>query len=279
MSVTGASRSGMLCFQLSHNEARHRAFSARHTRCDGDEGSARVERAGSLPSRELIRYEMLGTLGLFTTLHALPFQCSVSVRKTWRWPPVVWRRRALSENLETTVGPIPDLPVPRTRKGYRTQLFERYHRRREELDGEIGEMFVKGVSQAQVGRVIEMLTGSHPSPSAVSRVFHTLEDEDEQWKRRPLCEQYAYAFADGICFTVFYNRIECKMPDASHFAGATRLGNFPQTLTYCHAVIPNADEGLLPTCYHLHHPGDEWPVYQRAVAQAPVTRDSAPLLD
>ncbi len=117
-----------------------------------------------------------------------------------------------TRSLETTVGQIADLPVPRTRGGYRTQLFERYHRRREELDGAIGEMFVKGVSQAQVGQVMETLTGSHPSPSTVSRVFHTLEAEYEQWKSRSLCERYAYAFADGTYFTVIYNGVGCKMP-------------------------------------------------------------------
>jgi transposase-like protein len=62
---------------------------------------------------------------------------------------------------ETTVGQIADLPVPRTRGGYQTQLFERYHRRRDELDSAIGEMFVKGVSTTKVGQVIETLTGSH----------------------------------------------------------------------------------------------------------------------
>jgi len=117
-----------------------------------------------------------------------------------------------SRTLETTGGQIADLPVPRTRNGYQTQLFERYHRRREELDGAIGEMFVKGVSQAQVGQVMETLTGSHPSPSTVSRVFHTLEAEYEQWKSRPLCERYAYAFADGTYFTVIDNGVGCKMP-------------------------------------------------------------------
>ena len=48
-----------------------------------------------------------------------------------------------TRNLETTVGQMTDLPVPRTRQGYQTQLFERYHRRRDELDSAIGEMFVK----------------------------------------------------------------------------------------------------------------------------------------
>jgi len=114
--------------------------------------------------------------------------------------------------LETTMGQIADLPVPRTRRGYQTHLFERYHRRRGELDSAIGEMFVKGVSTRKVGQVIETLTGSHPSASTVSRVFHTLEAEYEQWKTRRLEERYAYAFADGTYFTVIYNDEGCKMP-------------------------------------------------------------------
>src|SRR5437588_10856573 len=114
--------------------------------------------------------------------------------------------------LETTVGQIADLPVPRTRGGYQTQLFERYHRRRDELDGAIGEMFVKGVSTEKVGEVIETLTGTKPSASTVSRVFHSLESEYEQWKMRTLAERYVYAFADGTYFTVIYNGQGCKMP-------------------------------------------------------------------
>jgi len=117
-----------------------------------------------------------------------------------------------TRNLDTTVGQIVDLPVPRTRGGHQTQLFERYHRRRDELDGAIGEMFVKGVSTAKVGEVIETLTGSHPSASTVSRVFHSLESEYEQWRQRSLAERYEYVFADGTYFTVIYNGEGCKMP-------------------------------------------------------------------
>src|SRR5213078_1752420 len=90
--------------------------------------------------------------------------------------------------------------------------FERYHRRRSDLDQAIGEMFVAGVSMARVGEVVETLTGTKPSASTVSRVFHTLESEYEQWKRRKLSERYVYAFADGTYFTVIYNGEGCKMP-------------------------------------------------------------------
>jgi putative transposase len=117
-----------------------------------------------------------------------------------------------TRDLETTVGQISDLPIPRTRNGHQTQLFERYHRRREEVDSAMVEMFVKGVSTQKVGEVMETLTGSQPSASSVSRVFHTLEEEYEQWKKRPLAERYVYAFADGTYFTVIYNGEGCKMP-------------------------------------------------------------------
>jgi putative transposase len=117
-----------------------------------------------------------------------------------------------TRHLETTVGQIADLPVPRTRGGYQTQVFDRYHRRRDELDTAIGAMFVGGVSMAKVGQVVETMTGSKPSASTVSRVFHTLEDEYTQWKKRSLAERYVYAFADGTYFTVIYNGEGCKMP-------------------------------------------------------------------
>jgi putative transposase len=114
--------------------------------------------------------------------------------------------------LETTVGKIEDLVVPRTRQGYQTQVFERYHRRQAKVDDAMSEMFVAGASQARVGEVMETLTGSAPSPSSVSRVFHTLESEYEQWKSRQLAERYEYAFADGTYFTGIYNGEGCKMP-------------------------------------------------------------------
>ena len=115
-------------------------------------------------------------------------------------------------DLITSVGEIEDLEVPRTRAGFRTQLFERYQRRQAELDESICEMFVKGMSTTQVGDVIEELTGTHPSPSTISRVFHTLEEEYEQWKTRPLKTHYRYVFADGTYFTVIYDQEGCKMP-------------------------------------------------------------------
>jgi putative transposase len=100
-----------------------------------------------------------------------------------------YRNGHYARSLDTSLGHIDDLPVPRTRTGYQTQLFERYHRRRSDLDRTIGEMFIGGVSMARVGEVVETLTGTKPSASTVSRVFHTLESEYEQWKTLNSCRK------------------------------------------------------------------------------------------
>jgi putative transposase len=123
-----------------------------------------------------------------------------------------YRNGHYPRNLVTGVGEIEALPVPRTRQGFRTQLFERYQRRQAELDEAICDMFVSGGSTSQVGQVVEKLTGTKPSPSTVSRVFHGLTDEFEQWRQRPLEAEYLYLFADGTYFSVIYNQEGHKMP-------------------------------------------------------------------
>jgi putative transposase len=123
-----------------------------------------------------------------------------------------YRNGSYTRDLDTSVGRIADLPVPRTRRGFRTQVFERYQRRRAELDASLGEMFIQGVSTREVGTVVEQLTGVKPSPSSISRVFHKLEDEFQAWKQRPLAPHYIYCFADGTYFSVIYDHEGCKMP-------------------------------------------------------------------
>jgi transposase-like protein len=122
------------------------------------------------------------------------------------------RNGSYTRDLVTGVGQIQDIAVPRTRRGFRTQLFERYKRRQAQLDEAICDIFVGGVSTSRVGEVMEGLTGTKPSPSSVSRVFHTLEGEFANWKTRPLAAEYAYAFADGTYFNVIYAGQEHNMP-------------------------------------------------------------------
>lgn len=73
-------------------------------------------------------------------------------------------------------------------------------------------MFIGGVSQRAVGTVVEQLTGTIPSPSTVSRVFHTLEAEVAAWQQRSLPSRYASIFADGTYFSVISDGEGQKMP-------------------------------------------------------------------
>ena len=122
------------------------------------------------------------------------------------------RNGTYSRELGTSLGKIEDLPVPRTRKGYRSDLFDRYKRRQAELDESICQMFVGGVSTEKVGQIIETLSGNQPSPSTVSRVFHTLESEFAEWRKRGLQAHYRYVIADGTYFSVIYDGKGQKMP-------------------------------------------------------------------
>ena len=117
-----------------------------------------------------------------------------------------------ARDLGTTVGEIADLPVPRTRRVFRRQLFERHRRRQATLDTAISEMFEYGVSSTRVGEVVETLTATRPSPSTVSRVFHTLGEGFQTWETRPLSAHYLYALADGGYFSETYDHEGCKTP-------------------------------------------------------------------
>lgn len=156
--------------------------------------------------REAVRFTLMTILDeeVEAFIGAGPYQRSSQRRD--------YRNGSYSRDLGTGIGVIEELPVPRTRKGFRTQVFERYQRRRAELDEAITDMFVGGVSTSRVGEVVEVLTGSKPSASTVSRVYQRLEEEFAVWKKRDLAAKYVYAFADGTYFTVIYDSEGCKMP-------------------------------------------------------------------
>ena len=123
-----------------------------------------------------------------------------------------YRNGHYQRNLVTGMGQVEGLPVPRTRHGFKTQVFAQYQRRQADLDEAICAMFVSGGSTAQVGQIVEKLTRTKPSPSTVSRVFHGLEDEFGSWKKRRLAPEYLYVFADGTYFSVIYGTEGHKMP-------------------------------------------------------------------
>ncbi len=62
-------------------------------------------------------------------------------------------------------------------------------------------MFVAGVSTQKVGEVAETLTGVAPSASTVSRLNHTLTQQFDTWRERPLQGHWRILYLDGVYFT------------------------------------------------------------------------------
>jgi putative transposase len=178
---------------------------ANHKWLDG-EGQAQIGELLQERLRLAIKYTLIQILEeeVEAFVKAAPYQRTPE-RKDYR-------NGSYERDLGTSMGVVEDLPVPRTRNGFQTELFAHYQRRQAELDEAICQMFVRGVSTAQVGDVVEALTGASLSPSAVSRVFHSLEGEFEGWKQRKLQAHYLYLFADGTYFSVIYDAEGCKMP-------------------------------------------------------------------
>ncbi len=114
-----------------------------------------------------------------------------------------YRNGCYTRDLVTPTGRIEDLKVPRDREGaFHSQVFERYHRYEPEVAEALTQMFVSGVSTHKVGEVAQTLMGVAPSASAVSRLNHTLTEQFEAWRERPLLAHYRILYLDGIHLTV-----------------------------------------------------------------------------
>ena len=121
-----------------------------------------------------------------------------------RAAPVAYGERAYRNgyycrDLETGFGLIERLRVPRLRQGNLQQsVFERYHRRRGEVERFVRALFFAGVSTRGVGEVLEILLGFAPSASAVSSMVAAIDREVKAFHERALVDEALYLFLDGL---------------------------------------------------------------------------------
>src|SRR5712692_6183385 len=113
-----------------------------------------------------------------------------------------YRNGSYTRDLVTSTGRMEDLTVPRDREGqFHSQVFERYNRYEPEVADALTQMFVSGVSTHKVGEIAATLTGVAPSASAVSRLNHTLTEQYEAWRERPLQPHYRVVYAGRWCIS------------------------------------------------------------------------------
>ena len=107
--------------------------------------------------------------------------------------------------LKTRIGTI-ILHVPRHRnQPFKTMIFENYSRSEEALIASMAEMVVNGVSTRKVSRVMETLCGTSYSKSAVSDLCKDLDKEVNQFKNRPLKENYPFLIVDATYLKIREN--------------------------------------------------------------------------
>jgi putative transposase len=94
--------------------------------------------------------------------------------------------------------------VPRDREGeFVTELFERYKRMSGDVEEAVLEMYLSGISVRKIAGVTETLSRVKVGKDAVSRIARRLEEEQKEWRERPLEEkEYPYLYLDATYFKV-----------------------------------------------------------------------------
>ena len=81
---------------------------------------------------------------------------------------------------------------------FETSIIERYKRRETSVEEALIEMYLAGVSVRRVEDISEALWGSKVSPGTISNLNKKAYEHIENWRNRPLTDEYPYVFVDGI---------------------------------------------------------------------------------
>jgi putative transposase len=102
-------------------------------------------------------------------------------------------------DLVTRYGLLEGLRVPRMAEGpVDFQLFDKYERRRPDVDAAIGRLFLQGVSTRKLRRIAEELFGRGVSATTVSRTTGYLDEELRRYRTKLLADDFDFLFLDGI---------------------------------------------------------------------------------
>ena len=114
-----------------------------------------------------------------------------------------YRNGYYRRTLDTTLGPIGHITVPRSRHGlFKTAVFARYQRRQESVNDVICNVFLRGISTRDVAGALKPILGTSISASAVSRITKRLDRNVKEFHQRQLLDEYQFLFLDGITISV-----------------------------------------------------------------------------
>ena len=100
--------------------------------------------------------------------------------------------------LHTKAGEV-KLRVPKLRQQkFETAIIERYKRRESSVEEALIEMYLAGVSVRRVEDITQALWGTKVSPGTVSNLNQKIYKRIEEWRNRPIENQFPYVYLDGI---------------------------------------------------------------------------------
>jgi len=113
-----------------------------------------------------------------------------------------YRNGCYFRDFATRLGLLRGLRIPRTRKGFSSQILPRYQRRQQAVNELVRQAFLRGISTRQVGEVLEPVLGEAYSAQTVSNITRQLDHAVRQFHHRPLGDDYLYLFLDGVVLKV-----------------------------------------------------------------------------
>lgn len=115
-------------------------------------------------------------------------------------------------NLSTRYGVLEGIKVPRLAEGEMDfQLFDKYQRRRADVDAAIGRLFLQGVSTRRLRGIARDIFGCEVSATTVSKTTSYLDEELRVYQTKQLSDDFPFLFLDGITQKVREIGVEKKV--------------------------------------------------------------------
>ena len=109
-----------------------------------------------------------------------------------------YRTGHYERNMVTSAGEV-TLKVPKLKGiAFETSIIERYKRRETSVEEALIEMYLAGVSVRRVEDITQALWGTRVSPGTISNLNKKAYGNIEEWRNRPITDEYPYVYVDGI---------------------------------------------------------------------------------
>ena len=134
-------------------------------------------------------------------------------------PPQEQRSGYFKRGVNTDHGHIPDLKVPKLRRGNKErewQVLTRYQSSLQYVLDSLLYLYVMGLSLRDVQEALYVVFGSLLSVSAINQITLKVQSEMKAWREQPLAQTPPLIIVDGVWVTVLYPTGETWLDQAGH---------------------------------------------------------------